>query len=163
MFTATINTPGYLPDSAESSPVFDTAREAWEYLADEIHDAWEAHDDFHGSFKAHHEAMKAFSSAWEFALTADMPGSVTVDNRAYNVEAVETVTCWDRIGATYPSYMPRIAMEPEYYFNAATGMEYRVYNMVDRIIVDAAHIDVGVTTWWEWHGTESALIAEITE
>lgn len=33
-YVATINTPGYLPESDEPA-VFDTAAEAWDYLADE--------------------------------------------------------------------------------------------------------------------------------
>lgn len=33
-YVATINTPGYLPMD-DNPPVFDTAREAWEYLATE--------------------------------------------------------------------------------------------------------------------------------
>lgn len=32
MFIATINTPGYLPDSADEPATFDTAEEAWWYL-----------------------------------------------------------------------------------------------------------------------------------
>lgn len=34
MYLATINVPGYLPQD-DKPPVFDTAEEAWEYLADE--------------------------------------------------------------------------------------------------------------------------------
>ena len=37
-FLATINTPGYLPTD-DSPPVFDTAREAWDYLLGERRDA----------------------------------------------------------------------------------------------------------------------------
>lgn len=33
-YVATINIPGYLPQD-DDPPVFDTAQEAWEYLADE--------------------------------------------------------------------------------------------------------------------------------
>lgn len=35
MFVATINTPGYLPDSDSPPPAFNTAQEAWAYLAEE--------------------------------------------------------------------------------------------------------------------------------
>lgn len=34
-FTAIMNTPGYMPWSDDESPVFDTAREAWSYLAEQ--------------------------------------------------------------------------------------------------------------------------------
>lgn len=34
-YVATINTPGYLPDTDMPPPTFDTAKEAWEYLATE--------------------------------------------------------------------------------------------------------------------------------
>ena len=35
-FVAGWNMPGYLPDTAEPLPEFDTTEEAWEYLIDEI-------------------------------------------------------------------------------------------------------------------------------
>jgi hypothetical protein len=38
-YVATINTPGYLPDSDEAPPTFDTPAEAWSYLAQEREDA----------------------------------------------------------------------------------------------------------------------------
>lgn len=41
-FLATINVPGYLPMDDEP-PVFDTAREAWQYLVSEVERSW---DDF---------------------------------------------------------------------------------------------------------------------
>lgn len=44
MYVATINTPGYLPDADEPA-TFDTAAEAWAYLADEVK---RAEDDFEG-------------------------------------------------------------------------------------------------------------------
>jgi hypothetical protein len=34
-YVATVNTPGYLPDSTDEPPTFDTASAAWSYLADE--------------------------------------------------------------------------------------------------------------------------------
>lgn len=34
-FVATINTPGYLPDTADEPATFDTALEAWSFLLDE--------------------------------------------------------------------------------------------------------------------------------
>lgn len=39
MYMATINTPGYLPED-DDPPVFDTASEAWTWLADE-RQTWE--------------------------------------------------------------------------------------------------------------------------
>lgn len=33
-YTATVNTPGYLPSSDDGPAVFDTASDAWTYLAD---------------------------------------------------------------------------------------------------------------------------------
>lgn len=48
-YVATINTPGYLPMD-DDPPVFDTTREAWEYLYDEHEravdqmEAWETDD-----------------------------------------------------------------------------------------------------------------------
>jgi hypothetical protein len=38
LFLATINVPGYLPMD-DDPPTFDTAREAWDYLANERRDA----------------------------------------------------------------------------------------------------------------------------
>lgn len=34
-YVAYQNVPGYLPDTADDHPHFDTAQEAWQYLADE--------------------------------------------------------------------------------------------------------------------------------
>lgn len=45
MFAAIINTPGYLSEQDEP-PVFDTAREAWEYLANEREEAEDAAADY---------------------------------------------------------------------------------------------------------------------
>lgn len=46
-YVATVNVPGYLPMD-DDPPVFDTAREAWAYLADErdraIDDVWQEGD-----------------------------------------------------------------------------------------------------------------------
>ena len=39
-YVATINTPGYLPTD-DDPPVFDTAREAWEYLESEFRGSME--------------------------------------------------------------------------------------------------------------------------
>jgi len=51
-YTATMNTPGYLPWSDDDPPVFDTASEAWRYLADQRRnqedDAWNAEDQAGG-------------------------------------------------------------------------------------------------------------------
>ncbi len=47
MYTAIINTPGYLSEQDEV-PTFDTAAEAWEYLAEErrqLEDGWDAYED----------------------------------------------------------------------------------------------------------------------
>jgi hypothetical protein len=41
-YIATLNTPGYLPQN-DDPPVFDTAREAWQYLVSEVERSW---DDF---------------------------------------------------------------------------------------------------------------------
>jgi hypothetical protein len=38
-YVATINTPGYLPDSDEAPPTFDTPGEAWAYLEQEREEA----------------------------------------------------------------------------------------------------------------------------
>jgi hypothetical protein len=46
-YVAIVNTPGYLPMDDEP-PTFDTAREAWEYLAEErmrADEAWEPDDE----------------------------------------------------------------------------------------------------------------------
>lgn len=40
-YIATINTPGYLPDSDGDLAIFDTAKEAWTYLADEREEAFD--------------------------------------------------------------------------------------------------------------------------
>lgn len=52
-YIATISTPGYLPDSDEPPPVFDTATEAWTYLWEErqrhIEEAYDGEADPDGN------------------------------------------------------------------------------------------------------------------
>lgn len=45
LYTATINRPGYLPDSAEPAPLFRTTEEAWQYLYEEHSSAWDLDGD----------------------------------------------------------------------------------------------------------------------
>lgn len=45
LYTATINRPGYLPDSAEPAPLFRTPEEAWQYLYEEHSAAWDIDGD----------------------------------------------------------------------------------------------------------------------
>lgn len=39
-YLATINVPGYLPMD-DDPPIFDTAREAWQYLLGEVEHSWD--------------------------------------------------------------------------------------------------------------------------
>lgn len=45
LYTATINRPGYLPDSGEPAPLFRTPDEAWQYLYEEHTAAWNYDND----------------------------------------------------------------------------------------------------------------------
>src|SRR5690625_3464417 len=45
LYTATINRPGYLPDSDEPAPLFRTPDEAWRYLYEEHTAAWDSDGD----------------------------------------------------------------------------------------------------------------------
>jgi len=45
LYTATINRPGYLPDSDEPAPLFRTPDEAWRYLYEEHSAAWDSDGD----------------------------------------------------------------------------------------------------------------------
>lgn len=49
LYTATINLPGYLPDSADPAPLFRTPEEAWRYLYEEHSAAWgiDGEDELH--------------------------------------------------------------------------------------------------------------------
>lgn len=53
-YVATINVPGYMPDDMEPA-VFDTARDAWQYLVGEVDQAWDyyAGDDNGACLEAH--------------------------------------------------------------------------------------------------------------
>lgn len=76
MFTATINMPGYLP---ETEPVgFEYIWEAWAYIANEIEADWdnvEAPD-----IMAFHKANKAWGACYEAARVATEPGSIEAPN-----------------------------------------------------------------------------------
>ena len=56
LYTATINRPGYLPDSDEPAPLFRTPDEAWLYLYEEHTAAW----DYDNSDELHLETDTQF-------------------------------------------------------------------------------------------------------
>lgn len=45
LYTATINRPGYLPDTDSPPPLFRTPNEAWRYLYEEHSAAWDRDND----------------------------------------------------------------------------------------------------------------------
>lgn len=78
MFTVTLNAAGCLPDSEDYPMAFDSAREAWNYIASEI-DAIE--DD--GTYLAAHTALHL--------IDVDQPGAIPADEDGiyrYSVEYV---------------------------------------------------------------------------
>ncbi len=68
-YVATVNTPGYLPQDDEP-PVFDTAREAWEYLADQRE---REEEDSEPDAPADQELSDTYHELW---LHRDEPGTV---------------------------------------------------------------------------------------
>jgi hypothetical protein len=75
-YVATINTPGYLPEG--DAVVFDTAAEAWSYLADELRrtedDMFEEGDDDAFSETVDELDAKAQAGSGEGVVYGDTPG-----------------------------------------------------------------------------------------
>src|SRR5690625_2071425 len=82
LYTATINRPGYLPDSADPAPLFRTPNEAWLYLYEEHTAAW----DYDNDDELHLETDAQFH-----AQLYDVPGELlAADGYVYSVrEAVD--------------------------------------------------------------------------
>lgn len=81
-YTAVTNTPGYLPDTDNTPPVFDTARAAWGYLRDEYvamcQDAdvsWFA-DRYRWAFNALDDAAEGKTFTPAISLPADQVGTI---------------------------------------------------------------------------------------
>lgn len=94
-YIATVNTPGYLPDSTDEPAVFDTAKEAWEYLLDEYVTAWNdteyatGDDPLPPALKETYDQAVATLTAWTVAPQggypfADWTGTVTVPTPGYD-------------------------------------------------------------------------------
>lgn len=74
-YVATINVPGYLPMD-DDPPVFDSAREAWQYLVGEVDRAWElwtdsATESVCSPCAQHYARMPAWQ--WQFTLIPRIP------------------------------------------------------------------------------------------
>lgn len=70
---------------------------------------------------------------------------------------------FDKIGTRYPSYLPTLSNSDilDGYYNESTGMEYITYSRDSRIFVESWHEDVGLVTWYEWHGSLDELETEL--
>lgn len=77
-YAAIINTPGHLPDSDESPPIFDTAEEAWLYL-------WEEYDRAADETEALRYDGDAHERMYRLAYGYDDPseGTITVPTPGY--------------------------------------------------------------------------------
>jgi len=89
-YVATVNTPGYLPQD-DDPPIFDTAREAWDYLADERKrhedDATEygEYDPYTGTVNVLERCAEGIEAAWQDAgLDIDGTGTVYGDTPGYD-------------------------------------------------------------------------------
>lgn len=73
-YVATINTPGYLPEDCDP-PLFDTAREAWQYLVSEVERSWDDYpDDANGACVDAHTQMHNLDQSREGTVYAPTPG-----------------------------------------------------------------------------------------
>lgn len=114
-YITTINTPGFLPDPDDFA-VFDTPKEAWEYLLDEYVTAWNEtsyvgdDDPPPPALKAAYDQGVATLTAWTVAPQGGFPGADWTGTayvptagyvgdhdlgKAYSVTAREGVTCVD--------------------------------------------------------------------
>lgn len=88
-YVATISTPGYLPQDDEP-PTFDTAREAWEYLADERERGEDSAELLDATATLVGLNRIAMGSRWqngtptEFGLNPDGTGTVYGDTPGYD-------------------------------------------------------------------------------
>lgn len=88
MFVATTNTPGYLPMD-DDPPVFESARDAWRYLADERirHEDDMADDTFKG-FSATANTLEGIADGVlnrdDMGLDADWTGTIYGDTPGYD-------------------------------------------------------------------------------
>lgn len=74
MFVATINVPGYLPMD-DDPPVFETAREAWQYLVGEVDRSWDDYpDDENGACVTAHTQMHNVDQSKAGTVYAPTPG-----------------------------------------------------------------------------------------
>lgn len=74
MFAAIINTPGYLSEQDEPA-VFDTAREAWQYLVSEVDRAWDDFpEDENGACVDAHSQMHNIDQSRPGTVYASTPG-----------------------------------------------------------------------------------------
>lgn len=90
-YMATINTPGYLPWDDEP-PVFDSPREAWQYLVSEVERLWDAYpEDENGACLEAHTGMHNINQEQIGTVYAPTPGYDGSHDLgiAYSVMAVE--------------------------------------------------------------------------
>jgi len=77
-FLATINVPGYLPTD-DDPPVFDTATEAWDYLARERREDEDDNDDIVGGYSATVNVLECLAQGdWENFGADVLAGTGTV-------------------------------------------------------------------------------------
>lgn len=90
-YAAIINTPGYLPMDDEP-PVFDTAREAWQYLVAEVERSWDEYpEDTNGACVEAHTQLHNIDQTTVGTIYAPTPGYEGDHDlgMAYSVEYVE--------------------------------------------------------------------------
>lgn len=91
-YVAIINVPGYLPVDDEP-PIFDTAREAWQYLISEVERLWDEYpeDENEACVEAHTQmhGLNQDEPGTVYAPTPGYEGSHDL-GVAYSVEAYET-------------------------------------------------------------------------
>lgn len=73
-YVATINTPGYLPDS-DDPPTFDTPRDAWQHLVSEVDRFWDDFpEDTNGACVDAHSQMHNIDQSKPGVVNAATPG-----------------------------------------------------------------------------------------
>lgn len=73
-YAATVNVPGYLPTD-DDPPVFDTAREAWQYLVAVVDCSWDDYpEDENGAAVEAHTQMHNINQGEPGVVYAPTPG-----------------------------------------------------------------------------------------
>lgn len=97
-YMALTNIPGYLSEN-DDPPVFDTAREAWQYLVSEVDRSWDEYpSDSNGACIDAHSQLSLVDQSKPGSITAPTPGYEGTHDLGIAYCVVETDQCCGMAG-----------------------------------------------------------------